>query len=263
MDPFVEMQEWDDFHPNFITEVQTQLAPRVEPKYFVRIEKRIYFDRPVDEDEGVYKREQRVPDVAVLQANEATAFSTSSAGTATMTAAEECVVPVADERREYFLLIRGRASHEIITVLELLSPTNKRPGASGSEIYLEKRQEILDGLSHFVELDLVRGGKRLPLHTSKPLGQDYYALVSRRNRRPRAELYRWTLRQPMPEIFIPLAKGDPDVPLDLQAAFTNVYRRTRYDLSIDYDAPLAPPPVDDQQEWLRELLGQAGRHTAS
>ena len=118
----------------------------------------------------------------------------------------------------------------------LLSPTNKRRGADGRDIYLEKRQEILDSQSHFVELDLLRGGRRLPIRTKSSLGTHYYALVSRRGRRPRADLYHWSLRQPMPTILIPLANGDADVPLNLQTAFSVVYDRARYDLSVSYEA---------------------------
>jgi hypothetical protein len=272
MDPFIEMQEWDDFHPNFITEIQAQLAPLLEPKYFVRVERRVYFERTVadDEDEphpeagtrqpegpGTGSRQLRMPDVAVVKVEEEAALPQSASATAVLSKPEECVLPQGDERREYFLLIRGRESYEIVTVMELLSPTNKRPGSDGRELYLEKRQEILDGRSHLVELDLLRGGKRMPIHTSRTLGQSYYAVVSRRNRRPRATLYRWNLADPMPTISIPLANGDPDVSLNLQTAFANVYQRTRYNLSIDYDAPLAPPPTAEEEASLRGIL--AGR----
>lgn len=51
------------------------------------------------------------------------------------------------------------------------------------------------------------------------------AFVCRKEGLPQVEVYAWTLRRPLPAIPIPLADGDPDVPLDLQAAFTTAYDR--------------------------------------
>jgi hypothetical protein len=83
---------------------------------------------------------------------------------------------------------------------------------------------------------------------------DYYAIVSRRQRRPRLAGYAWTIRDRLPTIPVPLKPGDPDVPLDLQAAFTTVYVRARYDLSLNYHVDLQPPLRDDDAAWVRELL---------
>jgi hypothetical protein len=49
------------------------------------------------------------------------------------------------------------------------------------------------------------------------------------------------------------------VPLDLQAAFTTVYDRARYDLSLNYDADLEPPPGDGDAVWIRGVLSSAPR----
>jgi hypothetical protein len=261
MDPFVQMHEWDDFHHEFVGQIRAELAPQLAPRYFVRVERRVYLEKSAPEDEVEAKLQQRVPDVSVLKRSPEVALQPTNGGTATIAAPRECIVPLGEEHREYFLLIRGTESHEVITVLELLSPTNKRAGADGRKIYLEKRQQILDGLSHFVEIDLLRGGQRLPLQTDLPLANDYYALVSRQNRRPRAEIYQWGLAELLPTIRIPLAKGDADVPLDLQAVFAATYDRARYDLSIDYKAPLVPPPTGDEESVLRDIL--AGKKAGS
>jgi hypothetical protein len=108
---------------------------------------------------------------------------------------------------------------------------------------LTKRDEILRSQAHLVEFDLLRGGRRLPMISRLPPG-DYYAIVSRQERRPRAEVYAWTIRDRLPHVPIPLKEGDPDVWLDLQSVFTTVYDRARYHLSINYDAPLSPA-LDD------------------
>jgi len=86
---------------------------------------------------------------------------------------------------------------------------------------------------------------------------DYCAIVSRSHRRPRAEAYAWTVRDPLPTIPVPLRKGDPDVPLDLQAVFTTVYDRARYNLSVDYTGRLAPPLNASDRTWLEQRRANA------
>ena len=66
---------------------------------------------------------------------------------------------------------------------------------------------------------------------------DFFALVSRRERRPDCEVYAWTIRQPLPTIRIPLKEPDPDLVLDLDAIFRMAYDRGRYARSIDRDRP--------------------------
>src|SRR5207244_2356124 len=102
---------------------------------------------------------------------------------------------------------------------------------------LEKRDELLQSSSHLVELDLLRGGERLPTVEPLPAG-DHYAFVSRAPARPKVAVYAWPLRHPLPAIPIPLAGGDPDAFLDLQAAFTSAYDRALYSYSLDYRRPV-------------------------
>ncbi|MBX6316783.1 MAG: DUF4058 family protein, partial [Isosphaeraceae bacterium] len=144
----------------------------------------------------------------------------------------------------------------LVTVIEVLSPTNKT--GSGREEYLEKRRELIDRPVNLVELDLLLGGRRLPMAEPLPPG-DYYALVSRAERRPQAEVYAWTIRQPLPTIPIPLRPPDPDVPLDLAAIFATAYERGRYARSLDYGAPLTVPLAETDRLWAEGLARRAGR----
>ena len=43
-----------------------------------------------------------------------------------------------EEHREVFLEVREQRSGELVTVIELLSPSNKRPGSEGRALYLRK-----------------------------------------------------------------------------------------------------------------------------
>ena len=119
-----------------------------------------------------------------------------------------------------------------------------------------KRQQLLSSEANLVEIDLLRRGARLPVIGSLPPA-DYYAIVSREDRRPTAEIYAWTLRQRLPAIPIPLAGDDPDVLLDLQAIFNTRYDRAGYAYSLDYRLPIEPPLSETDAGWARELLEAA------
>jgi Protein of unknown function (DUF4058) len=74
---------------------------------------------------------------------------------------DEHVLPEQDLEGIPFLEIRDRENRELITVIELLSPSNKRPGPD-REQYLAKRREYLHSSAHLVEIDLLRGWKPMP-----------------------------------------------------------------------------------------------------
>jgi hypothetical protein len=217
MDPFLEDQAWKDFHHEVISVIRESLTQRVVPRYVVRVDERVYVEHQPEERPGVIE-----PDV-----------------------------------REAFLTVRLRETMDVATVIEVLSPTNKRAGSDGRKEYLKKREEVLLSSAHLVELDLLRGGARLPTNEPLPPG-DYYALICRRRRRPRAEVYAWPLRHPLPTIPVPLTGEDPDVALDLQEVFTTVYDRAAYQYSIDYAAVVEPPLPEADAAWARELLKNAG-----
>lgn len=250
MDPYIEMQEWDDFHSRFNVAACDLLAARVEPDYLVRVEKRVYVEY-FGEREPVYKR----PDVSILAPageNRGSEFPLSEeGGVATLTEPVEGILSVPEEQEETYLVIKERETMAVVTVIETLSPSNKRPGSDGQREYLSKRKLVLACSTHLVELDLLRGGRRLPLETPYPAA-DYFAIVSRSNRRPRCLIYPWTVRNRMPRIKIPLL-GKEETDLDLQEVFNTVYDRARYDLSIDYAAPLDPPPAEEEKAWIESL----------
>lgn len=162
---------------------------------------------------------------------------------------EEDVYPI-----RAYLTVRYRETREVVTVIEFLSPTNKSP--DGRNEYLRKREEVLQSPAHLVELDLLRGGERLPTVELLPPG-DYYAFVSRVPHRPKAAVYAWPLSHPLPAIPVPLAGEDPDVWLNLQLAFTTVYERAAYAYSLDYRQPLEPPLNETDAAWVRQVVQAA------
>lgn len=247
MDPYLEDQEWEDFHLTFNTVLREALAKEVRPRYAVRVERRIYVEHGLESDDQV-----RWPDVSLLwSGNEAPIAVKETAPASTSLAPVECLLPGPQERRETFLVIRDVPSLEIVTVIETLSPANKRASSDGRDQYLAKRQEILGSQTNLVEIDLLRAGKRLPV-IGMPAG-DYFAIVSRGDRRPRTHVYAWTIRQVLPQIPIPLKPGELEVMVDLQRVFSTVYERAEYQLLLNYASPLRPPLSDADAAWRKEL----------
>ncbi|MBW3597424.1 MAG: DUF4058 family protein [Planctomycetes bacterium] len=251
MDPFIECQEWVDFHTTLITVLREALAPQLGDRYVARVERRIYVEHDPEE-----RARQYGADVALVEMSGARPAVPAPAG-ATAIAPIECELPGPVERREAYLVIRDRWSHEVITVVEVLSPTNKAPGSDGRRLYLTQRDEILESRAHLVELDLLRGGGQLPLVGPVPHA-DYYAIVSREHCRPHVDVYAWSVRDVLPEIPVPLKREDGEARLDLQAAFDIVYDRARYDQSLDYTAPLSPPLSPEEARWANDLLRTRG-----
>lgn len=121
-------------------------------------------------------------------------------------------------------------------MLELLSPSNKEH--SGRGLYLAKRNALLVQGIHLFELDLLLGGDRLPLERPLPEG-DYYAMVSRSDRRPACDVYVWTIEATLPTLPVPLKGPDPDLPIDLGVVFSVTFERGRYARSLNYEQPPA------------------------
>ena len=86
---------------------------------------------------------------------------------------------------------------------------------------------------------------------------DYQILVSIHEQRPAADLYAFTLREPLPTLPLPLKPGDEPISLALQTVFEGVYRRGRYQTRIDYSQNPPPPALPEaDRQWLNQLLGQ-------
>lgn len=245
MDPFLESQMWSDFHADFIPELRARLVPKLAPDYLVNVEKSVYLLHH-DEDEELERLV--VPDVAVIESGD----WTGGGGTAVAVDVEPVIRTLPKPRtiRNAYLVIRSMRGRDVVTVIELLSPWNKVGDGHGE--YLEKREALLKSPVNLVELDLLRGGKRLPTVEPLPPG-DLFAFVSRGTERPKTAVYAWSLRRQLPTIPIPLAPGDADVSLELQPAFDETYDRAGYRYSVDYTLPIKPPLSETDAAWVRSV----------
>src|SRR5207248_1113284 len=91
-----------------------------------------------------------------------------------------------------------------------------------------------------VEIDLLRAGERMPI-IGPPVHSAYRIIVSQGSKRPRATLYVFGVRQPIPAIPIPLLPGEDEPSLDLNGVLHALYGRARFDLRVDYAQPPVPP----------------------
>ena len=161
-------------------------------------------------------------------------------------------MPLPDQVRESYLEVRDVATNEAVTVVEILLPTNKRPG-EGRRLYETKRLEVLGTRSHLLEIDLLRGGEPMRMWGD---GRDshYRILLSRAERRPRADLYAFNLQDPIPSFSLPLRVGDDEPVVELGALLHALYDRAGYDLAVDYNAETVPSLEGDDATWADSLL---------
>ncbi|HKI31028.1 MAG TPA: DUF4058 family protein [Gemmataceae bacterium] len=252
MDPYLEDPAfWSDFHATFINYWREALADLLPAHYEARIDEKVRLIEVAPS-----RRKLIEPDVAVTQRRPSRTPSPAPAGAATL---EPVTIPlvIEEETHERYIEILHRPERSLVAVLELLSPANKEePGRSD---YLAKRNALVRHPIHLVEVDFLIAGRRLPLENPLPPG-DYYALVSRGDRRPDCDVYAWTLRQRLPSIPIPLLSPDPDVWLDLAAVFATTYERGRYARSLDYTSPPLVVLDDETRRWVMEQArGSNGR----
>jgi len=119
-----------------------------------------------------------------------------------------------------------------VTVVEVLSPVNK--AWPGRPSYLAKRDDLHARKINLVEIDLLLCGQPLPMKRRLSVGH-YFAIVARCPSLPMAEVYRWSVRDRLPAIPIPLRAPDPDVPIDLNELVGRVYDLGRYRRTLHHD----------------------------
>ncbi len=136
---------WQDFHESAIPIVRELLNVQLRPQFIAKIEEHVFIHELPGEPR-------------------------------TFLGAGDVLVTIEIERLS-FVEIRDRMSWEVVSIIELLSPANKYAG-SDREQFLAKRRQFLNSPAHYVEIDLLRGGPRMPLENLPEC--DYYILVSRR-----------------------------------------------------------------------------------
>jgi hypothetical protein len=164
-------------------------------------------------------------------------------------------------RQGFIEIIDIKSGRRVVTVIEILSPSNKTPGP-GRDLYVKKQDELRAGRVSLVEIDLLRSGTRVMCAPFELIPEGHrtpYAACVRRGWKPlEFEYYRLPLRERLPAFRIPLRETDPDIPLDLQAVVDQCYESELYD-DIDYSGEADPPLAGDDARWADALLREQGR----
>jgi hypothetical protein len=248
MNPYLEQEGiWPQFHGRFIFAVADALTAQLDPRYLVMPEEQLFIhEAPAEQRRLIGRADAAISPAGPVGPGEPAGRSAS----ATIAAPLETTLPDADVVRQFFLEIRDHSGGDVIAVVELLSPSNKRVGPD-RDAYLRKRLRLLRSRTHLVEIDLLRGGPRMPSDGLPPC--DYTVMVSRAERRPRAETWALTLRERLPVIPVPLRPPDADARLDLQECLHRVYDAARYGTYL-YRGEPDPPLSPADQAWAQSLV---------
>ncbi len=246
MDPYIEHPSvWQDFHDRFLPALADAIGVLVLPNFIVKVSERLFVSE-IDDDEPRFFGNA---DVAVKRGPADATVGLDQ------TAVLEAPVFVTDpdsveEEAQTYLEIFDRDLKELVTVVELLSPVNKRRGDK-REQYLAKRRAVLNSPTHLVEIDLLRAGPRMPLVGLPPC--DYCIHINRADQRPHGDAWPFGLRDPLPTIPIPLRSPFPHASIALRSVFDRVYDAAGYSYYI-YRQPPEPALRLDDARWASQLM---------
>jgi hypothetical protein len=256
MDPFLEDPAgFPGFHNRFVTYLAEVLQTLLPPPYYADMEDRAWVEmslRPIE------------PDVDVLRGDAPVPNGGRTAVRAPFTPPVVVRAPHFERHEAYVEIFARHEQEQIVTTIELLSPSNKSGGSEGRELYLKKQREVLQSKIHLVEIDLLRGGQHttavpLPLARQKAGTFDYHVCIHHFDNLEDFFVYPILLTQRLPVLAIPLLPGDEAVPLDLQAVLDRCYDAGPYRQRLRYqDAVPAPALSAERAAWVAQVLRDKG-----
>ena len=248
MDPWLENpSSWRSVHSRLVVYLADQLQAKLGDRYLADVEERVYVEGP---DRDI------IPDVALRQ--QRTTITGQVLAVADADAPDVEQVPALEVHETYVAILDRQASRTVVTVIEVVSPTNKYAGP-GRDSYLDKQHQVWQSTTHSIEIDLLRAGPHVlavPERVARRRGPFAYLTCVNRalGRRDQFELYRRKLPERLPRIQVPLAAGDIDVVLDVQAAVAQLYAAGQYRTRLNYDEPCVPPLSAEDQAWANERI---------
>ena len=250
INPYLQ-ERWGDFHTSFNVAIRDALNQSLPGDLEARIVESITVDFE-DERRTIY------PDVSVFETEPA--LSEPLGVSSSVAIAEPLVVMLRDDPRteRHIEILDSSRGGRVVTGIELLSPANK--SSQGRETYRKKQAEFIAARVNLVEIDLIRGGgfvlalpeRKLPRKRRAP----HWIVVRRANHPDEAAIYPVSLREPLPNIRVPLRPSDSDLVLQLQPLLDECYERGRY--RMNYQQPPDPPLAEEDGVWVDQLLREQG-----
>ncbi len=213
MDPYLESPDWfPDLHGSLIFVLKETLQRSLPESYYAQSDQRVWLE---------YTQRYIEPDVEIVRSAKKKR-ARSEGGLALLTERGEggpLVVTVETIEhgpfKQSFLEIRRRRGKEvqIVTSIEVLSPSNKKIGNPRREKFLDKQRKTLDSDTNLVEIDLLRGGTHTlavprDLVKAQAGAFDYLVSIHRFDRPKEFLVYPIGLAHRLPRIDIPLLPAD-------------------------------------------------------
>jgi hypothetical protein len=253
MNPFFE-QRWRDAHTMLIGYLRDALQERLPEDLVAGAEEEIV-TIGASEMAKTYRPDVNIQEPWTLKESGAEALAVGPPPTL----ASEPIRVLVDEETERWLEIRDTTGR-LITVLELLSPTNKLESAD-RDGYLRKRRSFISGRVNLVEIDFVRQGAPVfanPVrNVLQQAGACYGICVFRAVCPGGFAAYPLRLRERLPIVRVPLRPTDADVTVDLQPLIDQCHERGRYHL-LNYRLDLDPPLSPEDAVWADQILKEHG-----
>ncbi|MGB5772093.1 MAG: DUF4058 family protein [Crocosphaera sp.] len=255
MNPYLENPTlWQQVHTHLIVAIAEQMNPILRPKYRMAMEQRVYTETSNDDILELVG----IPDNVVFTPSSKVNTSSSNIAVAPPKVKPLTItIPQPETFKEWYLQVKNVETQEVVTVIEILSPKNKKRG-EGRTKYIKKREQVLMSLTHLIEIDLLRKGEIMPMNISEEIKTDYRIIISRSDRRPQAELYAFNLAQEIPSIPLPLKPEDEEPLIPLQTLLHSIYERGSYDLAINYQKQSLADLSEDDKMWVDNLLIEKG-----
>jgi len=248
MDPYLE-RHWGDVHATLMVYLRDQINQLLPKDLQARVEETVNVVAGEGDSRWFY------PDVLVVEEPAALEYA-PPAQVAGASEPRLIAIPAPRRTQRHLEIVDPSSGNRVVTAVEVLSPTNKTTD-SGRRLYRSKQRAYIQGRVNLVEIDLIRAGRFILAVPESAIPDDcrtIYRICVRRIDKPhRAELYPVTLREPLPNIRIPLRPSDADIVLQLQPLIDHCYEAGRYD-KIDYRQPLQPTLDEGDQRWADALL---------
>jgi hypothetical protein len=258
MDPYLEDPVlWPDVHHGLISFLKIALVAVLPRRYAVHIGERLYVVNP---------RQSLFPDVIVVERPRPRGPRAAGVG-ATATLESDPPYVIYEEplqiRESFIDLVRRGDPSQVVTTIEVLSPSNKDRGNPGHGLYRKKQRQILESTTHLVEIDLLRQGEHTVAVAREMLDAggnwDYVVSLHRAGHGRCFETWPVPLRRRLPRFCVPLVGKDRDVVVDLQRVLQRCYDQFDYASEIDYRLDPVVPLREDDAEWANLLLQKKGR----
>src|SRR6266540_1480885 len=119
MDPYLEGPRWHGFQTMLCVKIVEYLTTQLGPDYVALVEERVVLD---EEEEVTISSYSMRPDAYILRES----GTAERYGADTLTAPIRMAAPIESTMKEHFVEVRSVGDLELITAIEILSPSNKR-----------------------------------------------------------------------------------------------------------------------------------------